>query len=195
MSKELVKAFKRQPKAPQRFKAKTIVGEWVEGTVYQVMERMTLYTYIIGSTISQRWVVDPDTLCAWTGVFDKNGVKIYEGDILDVYTLGEYQDKTIEHRFITDVVWCQDACCYLINGWDGYEQRKQQVVDFEHEGKVQNYRCEQDYTDPMIDMRIKWSPLSEFTVIGNIYNEADFRRYAKEILRLDEYKRYKDKEL
>ena len=70
------------------FKAKrTDTKEWVEGYPFPSkpggeLNRMTIFEDIPGGLIMAAVEIDPETLCEFTGLTDKNGVKIFECDVL-----------------------------------------------------------------------------------------------------------------
>ena len=115
-------------------------GEWVEGCLIIDYVSGQYFIHQNGNSVNESqkigeegclrflaFEIDPNTLCQYTGITDKNGEKIWENDIIDTF---EESSK----EFLRNVVKFEDGCFkvfkkhYLSMHMDSYEKTDLKVV-------------------------------------------------------------------
>lgn len=90
-------------------------GEWVEG-YYRADPDLNMrficgWDYYLSENGLERepfeYEIDPDTLCQYTGLTDKNGEKIWENDILKAHLDADYPEGTTYTR----ILWNETGFC------------------------------------------------------------------------------------
>ena len=119
-------------------------GEWVTGGYVPLSEDITpnnegLIMRFLGGNTTITYHVDPDTVGQFTGMTDKRGKKIFEGDIVEVYDFtsayaSKYKGavKMIDCEWIVEYEGIFGLACPSLS-FDDFSGKKTEVIGNIHE--------------------------------------------------------------
>lgn len=129
-----------------RFRGKTLSGKWVYGYYLHDGQRGR---YVITDGLLDIDAVKPETIGQFTGLHDKNNVKIYEGDIV------VRRDLTFNIEKTCVVVYNNEIASFRLH----------------HQNKVYTERYNFINSDTYNDGKCTLECKYEFEVVGNIYDK------------------------
>lgn len=141
-------------------------GEWVEGNLFVPDKPDTPTQICIGTNIVRiTYDVDPSTIGQYTGLTDKNGTRIFEGDIF------EFDDEVWESHY-TSCGTEYDSCEIKNYGVVGFDEDRS-CFDFV-QYKFNENSVEADLHE---NHDIEFAEfVSELEVIGNIHDNPELIR-------------------
>ena len=95
-------------------------GKWVEGYYQKRYDLLGNEVHLIfhadSYTVWEYAEVDPETLCQFTGMTDKNGVRIWKNDIVEAWSQGSRAIGTVKQR--VDGLWIMSPAWQNHEFWE-----------------------------------------------------------------------------
>lgn len=89
-------------------------GEWVFGYIFTDLGAMKIRQFEPGIPECNDYEVDPETIGQYTGLTDKNGVRIFEGDIVSLTNGLEFKVVYVNCKCRYELVNRNDVGCFVL---------------------------------------------------------------------------------
>ena len=121
-------------------------GEWVQGYICRYGWTGKEKDYIIPDYASALYTaeIDPETVGQYTGLTDKNGRKIFEGDIV-IFDYIDYEDERGVVQWDSDIAKFIITCSTFTIDFDNVYGRELEVVGNVYDNPEMMEKIEEDY--------------------------------------------------